>query len=84
MMHFYEVDPIRGIVCQLSRFFCGVAPTGGEIVYAANRSEAQELWFRYRDGERNLKGAVMIDGQDYPYENIICEIKYHINEKDEV
>lgn len=83
MMHFYEVDPIRGGVYQLSKFFCGTAPTGGEVVYASNSIEAQNLWFRYREGERNLKGTVMVEGQDYPYRNIICEPEYHINEKDE-
>lgn len=82
-MNLYEVDPIRGIVCQLSRFACGSAPTGGEVVYASNSSEAHELYFRYRAGERNLKGTIMVEGQDYPYRNIICEPKYHFNEKDE-
>jgi hypothetical protein len=83
MMHFYEIDTTQGIVCELSKFFCGTAPTGGEVVYASKSSEAQELWFRYRNGEKNLKGTIMINGQDYPYRNIICETAYHTNEKDE-
>jgi hypothetical protein len=32
------------------------------------------LYFRYKDGERNLKGEVEVEGQDYPYRNIIREI----------
>lgn len=83
IMNLYEIDYVRGSVQQLSRFACGSAPTGGEVVYASNRSEAQELWLRYRNGERCLKGTIMIEGQDYPYRNIICEHKYHMNQKDE-
>ena len=82
-MHFYEIDPIRGGVYKLSKLFCGAAPTGGEVVYTSNRTEAQNLWFRYREGERNLKGTVMVDDQDYPYRNIICDPIYHMNEEDE-
>lgn len=77
-MNLYEIDVIRGTIHQLSVFACGVAPCGGEVVYAANRNEAHELWFRYRNGEYGLKGAIMVDGQDYPYYNIICEQKHHL------
>ncbi len=73
MKNFYEIDE-RGIVTQLSKLFCGVAPCGGEVIYASNKHEAQMLYFRYKDGERNLKGEVEVEGQDYPYRNIIREI----------
>ena len=79
-MNFYEIDTVRGTVYQLSKFFCGVAPCGGKVVFAANHSEAQELWFRYRDGEYDLKGTVFVKGQDYPYRNIICEKRHHMVE----
>lgn len=79
-MNFYEIDTAHGTVHQLSPLFCGNAPCGGEVVYAANSNKAQELWFRYRDGEKDLKGTVFVDGQDYPYKNIICEKLHHMVE----
>ena len=72
-MRFFEIDD-RGITNQLSVFFCGVAPCGGEVVYAETRSQAQELYCRYKNGETGLKGEVFVDGQDYPYQNIIREV----------
>ena len=82
-MNLYEIDTLRGTTHQLSKFACGSAPTGGMVVYANNNREAQELWFRFCDGERDLLGDIMIERQDYPYRNIICDTKYHIDEKDE-
>lgn len=79
MMKFFEIDE-RGITNQLSPFFCGIAPCGGEVVYAATRSQAQELYFRYKNGETNLKGEVLVDGQDYPYRNIIREVAYYVKQ----
>ena len=72
MKNFFEVDE-RGIVYQLSRFACGVAPCGGEVVYASNRSEAQNLWNRFKNGERYLKRDLWISGEPYPYRNVIHE-----------
>ena len=70
MKNFYEVDE-RGCVYQLSRFACGKAPCGGEVVYAASHNEAQNLYFRYRNGEQTLKRNLWLANDPYPYKNVI-------------
>lgn len=68
--YFFEIDE-RGIINQLSRFACGIAPCGGEVVYASNKKEAQELYFRYLNGEHWLKRDLYLSNECYPYHNII-------------
>ena len=67
--YFFEVDE-RGIVNQLSRFACGVAPFG-ETVYAESKAEAAKLASRYRLGEYWLKRDLYIHGETYPYRGVI-------------
>lgn len=67
---FWEVDE-RGAFCELSRFACGRAPCGGEVVYASSKVEAEDLYYRYRNGETSLKGTLWIPNEDYPYRNVI-------------
>lgn len=73
---FYEVDE-RGCVYQLSNLACGHAPFG-ETVYAASHAEAAELYFRYKNGERDLKRDLWIDGEHNPYKNVIHENAHFI------
>lgn len=65
-MKFFDVDR-RGIA-ELSPLSGGKAPFG-ETVYAENRHEAQELFFRYQGGERYLKRTLWVE--DRRYHNVI-------------
>lgn len=67
---FWEVDE-RGVFTELSRFACGVAPCGGEVVYAHSKEEAVDLYYLYRNGETSLKGTLWLPNDDYPYRNVI-------------
>lgn len=67
---FWEVDE-RGVFYELSKFACGRAPCGGEVVYAHSKAEAEDLYYRYRNGETSLKGTLWIPDEDYPYRNVI-------------
>ena len=64
-------DVSSGSVVALSPFTC-IAPFG-ETVYAETRSAAQELYFRYRNGEKSLKRDLWLPGEDTPYSGVIFE-----------
>jgi hypothetical protein len=69
-MQFFNVNQYDGIAVR-SPLVCGLAPIG-ETVYASNRDEARELFFRYMNGECDLKKKfVSIGGKIYS--DIICE-----------
>lgn len=74
-MKFWEVDE-RGVLTELSKFACGHAPCGGEVVYAASKAEASDLYFRYLNGEYSLKGTLCLASEDYPYRNVIRRYAY--------
>lgn len=71
-MPFFEIDD-RGITTQLSRLACGIAPCGGTVVYANSTTAAQELYFRYHNGEYQLKRDLWLPGEHNPYKNVIHE-----------
>ena len=78
---FFEVDE-RGVFYGLSRFACGQAPCGGEVVYASSKSEAEALYYRYRNGESSLNGTLWLNDEDYPYRNIIHNEGVDFREKE--
>ena len=68
-MTFFDVDAY-GSIAELSPLAGGMAPTG-ETVYAKSRADAQELFNRYRNGDRWLKKReVEINGEIYY--DVIC------------
>lgn len=66
----FEVSP-SGLTNELSRFFCGVAPTGGTLVIAKDRHTAFLLYNRWKNGARYLMGTYY--GYKYPIKNVIFD-----------
>ena len=71
-MLFFEVDE-RGCFYQLAAWQGSTAPLGGDVVMAENRSEAEDLYQRYRSGETALKQTILVPGYETPCKNIICK-----------
>ncbi len=68
---FFEIDERTSTAVALAPWQGGVAPTGGQVVYAASDKEASDLYRRYKAGERYLRRT--IHGDDgHVWKNVIA------------
>lgn len=71
---FFECSRDYPSAVELSTFFSGVAPLGGEVVCAKSSFEAMNLFYRYVNGEKFLKSTLYgVIGEKNSLPNIIYE-----------